>query len=141
RNSARRESPPLTSQKKSTSPASLISGVKTVFSEKKPPKCPPIGETSPHIEVVSPPTPSPPQPIAIAVIVPSESATNTPWLRSEPSTCELNATRPYALTVVGLMKATGSSVPPLVLGATWPCAARDSTPQITPDGVRALVTL
>jgi hypothetical protein len=33
--------------------------VKTVFSEKKPPKCPPIGEASPHIEVVSPPPPSP----------------------------------------------------------------------------------
>src|SRR5207248_9739627 len=133
-----RESPPLTSQKKSTSPASLISGVKTVFSEKKPPKCPPMGETSPHIEVVSPLPPSPPQPTAIALIVPSESATNTPWLRSEPSTCELNATRPEALTVVGLAKATGFNVPPLVLGAGWPCAARDSTPQIVPDGAPGL---
>src|SRR5262249_8880771 len=107
----------LTSQMKITSPASLMSGVKAV-PKKKPPKCPPIGETSPHDEVVSPPPPSPPQPIAIALIVPSESATNTPWLRSEPSTWELNATRPDALIVVGLMKATGFSVPPLVLGAT-----------------------
>src|SRR5262249_1455925 len=130
----------LTSQMKSTSPASFISGVKTV-PKKKPPKCPPIGDASPHIEVVSPPPPRPPQPMAIALIVPSESATNTPWVRSEPSTCELNATRPDALTVVGLMKATGFNVPPLVLGAPWPCAARDSTPQITPDGLQVLVTL
>src|SRR4029077_5701316 len=121
--------------------ASLISGVKTVLPGKKPPKCPPIGEGSPHIEVVSPLPPGRPQPIAIALIVPSESATNTPWLRSEPSTCELNATRPDALTVVGLMNATGFKVPPLVLGATWPCAARHSTPQIVPDGAPGLVTL
>src|SRR5882762_8948171 len=117
-----------------------MSGVKTV-PKKKPPKCPPIGEVSPHIEVVSPPPPSPPQPIAIAVIVPSESATNTPWLRSEPSTCELNATRPDALTVVGLKNAAGFNVPPFVLGATWPCAARDSTPQIVPDGALVAVIL
>src|SRR5205814_4613276 len=140
RNSARRELPPLTSQKNRTSPASLMSGVKTV-PKKKPPKCPPIGETSPHIEVVSPLPPSPPQPIAIALIVASESATNTPWLRSEPATCELNATRPDTLTVIGLMKATGLSVPPLVLGAICPCAARDSTPQMVPDGERLLATL
>ena len=43
--------------------------------------------------------------------------------------------------MVGLPKATGFNVPPLVLGATWPCAARDSTPQIVPDGARVLVTL
>ena len=77
-----------------------------------------MGEASPHIEVVSPPPPGKPQPMAIAPIVPSESATNTPWFRFEPSTCELNATRPDALTVVGLMKATGFKVPPLVFGAT-----------------------
>src|SRR4051794_7357958 len=117
-----------------------MSGVKTV-PKKKPPKCPPMGDASPHIEVVSPLPPSPPQPMAIALIVPSESATNTPWLRTEPLTCELNATRPDALTVVGLMKATGRNVPPLVLGAIWPCAAKDSTPQIVPDGARVLVTL
>src|SRR4029077_1154865 len=117
-----------------------MSGVKPV-PKKKPPKCPPIGEASPHIEVVSPLPPSPPHPIAIALIVPPESATNTPWLRSEPLTCELNATRPDALTVVGLMKATGLSVPPLVLGATWPCSTRDTTPQIVPDGARVLMSL
>src|SRR5262245_50195827 len=125
---------------KITSPASLMSGVKPV-PKKKPPKCPPNGETSPHDDVVSPPPPGSPQPIAIALIVPSESATNTPWLRSEPSTCELNATRPDALTVVGLMNATGFNVPPLVLGATCPCAARDSTPQIVPDGALGLIGL
>src|SRR5438876_11590731 len=134
-NNARRESPPFTSQIKTTSPASLISGVKTL-PKKKPPKCPPKRETSPHIEVESPPPPRPPQPIAIALIVPSESATNTPWLRSEPSSCELNATRPDALTVVGLAKARGFTVPPLLVGATWPCAARDSTPELVPDGGR-----
>ncbi len=62
---------PLTSQRKSTLPASLISGVKEV-PKKKPPKCPPIGEASLHIEVVSPLPLSPPQPIAIALIVSSE---------------------------------------------------------------------
>jgi hypothetical protein len=49
----------------------LISGVKEV-PKKKPPKCPPIGEASPHVEVVSPLPLSPPQPVAIALIVPSE---------------------------------------------------------------------
>src|SRR5438045_9251611 len=104
-----------------------MSGVKTV-PKKKPPKCPPIGDASPHIEVVSPLPPSPPQPIAIALIVPSESATNTPWLRAEPLTSELNATRPDALTYVGLMKANGFHVQPLVFGAYLPCRERYASP-------------
>src|SRR4051812_44068894 len=117
RKSARRESPPFTSQKNRTSPASLMSGVKNV-PKKKPPKWPPMGDASPQDEVVSPLPPGKPQPIAMAVIVPAESATNTPWLRSEPATSELNATVPDSLTVVGLIKATGSNVPPFVFGAT-----------------------
>ena len=69
-----------------------------------------------HRSCVSLP-PRPPQPIAIAPINrPNQQRTHPGYDLSQHS--ELNATRPDALTVVGLMNATGFNVPPLVLGAT-----------------------
>src|SRR5881296_1064272 len=76
RNRPRGEWPPSTSQRNSTSPASLIAGAKG-HPRKKPLKVPPIGDGSPHPAPGSPEPPPLPQPMAMA-LTPDESATKTP---------------------------------------------------------------